>query len=82
MRRLAEGHAVGVDGISRVLPLVVGIRPLGGIGLADRVVEDVVGILLARAIARILARWLGEPGGRLGFRVIFHKASFPLACGI
>ena len=72
VRLLAERCAVGVRGITRVGALVVGIGPLGRVGLADRGIERVVGIAVfghgfslpgARAGKLVHARFTSVMGG-------------------
>ena len=55
--RVAEVHPERVRvGIARVGPLVVGVRPLGRIGIRRRLVQDVVHVPLGRGLA-LLNAW-------------------------
>src|SRR4051794_26226764 len=76
---LLAAEPVRVFRIGRVLTLVVGVRPLGFVGLVGRVVQRVMGVGIAGAVARILAGRLGKAacGGALfgGVRLV-HVSFF------
>ncbi len=61
---------VGLRGIAGIFPPVVGIGPLGRIGLVRGIVESVVRISVMRSVARILARRLWKSGSRFA-RLLF-----------
>jgi hypothetical protein len=65
MRLLPERGLIGIGRVARIGPRLVGIRPLGRIRFADRVVEDVVRVSVPGAIFRVLARRLRKSRGRL-----------------
>jgi hypothetical protein len=62
VRLFTERSAVGIRRVARVGTVVVGIRPLRGVGFADGSVERVVGVGIAGTVTRVLAGRLGVTG--------------------
>src|SRR5690349_15666197 len=82
VRLVAERLTVGTGRIPRIGALVIRVRPLGRIRIAGRVVQHVVRIGIPGAVPGILARGLGEAGGRLaGFGWFVWHGQCQLARG-
>src|SRR5579884_973201 len=81
MGRCTEGRIVGIRGIARILALLVGIGPLGRVGLAHRGVERVVRVLVLRDVPRVPSRRLGKAGGRLVLWRAHFRRGFPARGG-
>src|SRR5436305_9991068 len=65
MALVAKWFLVGVRRVARILTALVGIGPLSGIRLADRIVEDVMGLGISSPVLGILPRRFREPAGRV-----------------
>jgi hypothetical protein len=68
MRLLAERRLVWVWRVTRIVPLLVWIRPFRRVGLAHRVVQSMMWLGVVRAISGILPGGLREACGRLALR--------------
>src|SRR5204863_4197140 len=79
MRLLAARFRVGVGRIARVIPPVVGVRPLGGVWLADRRAQRMVRRRVARDVARILAGRLRKAADRFAWFGLARLFAFGLA---
>src|SRR5436305_494496 len=56
---LAERRSVRVRRVAWIRPRVVRVRPLGGVGLAHRIVQDVVRISILGAVSGVGSRRFG-----------------------
>src|SRR2546423_11226143 len=77
MALVAEWFLVGVRRVARILTAFVGIWPLSGIRLADRIVEDVMGLGISSPVLGILPRRFPEPPWRVPTHR--HEPSLPRA---
>src|SRR5579864_3427840 len=74
---LDERVGIGADRITWIGTMVVGVRPFSRIGFAHGRIQSMVRIAVTRPIFRVLARGLGNAGGWLALRFVWHGPNFP-----
>jgi hypothetical protein len=79
MWRIPKRKLVGISRVARILSTLIRVGPFGRIGVADRVVQHVVGLCVAGAAFPIAAGRFRNPAQRVLLVFGSHGLSLPVA---